>query len=185
MDTPSPATKPVSIAVIGWSTVAASAIIFVVNIVSLASYSVLDLVEVKLDSPLIAQFVPESMKKMIDLYAYSRWWTWYGIVFFAFVFVAGIQFVRLRAWGRKAMEIACWLGIANAFVDTFLSYQIWSMTQETLTTALRAMGGGHSAYVNPLGFFLIILGFLLWIIPSAGLIIYLRRPIIKQFVSLN
>jgi TRAP-type C4-dicarboxylate transport system permease large subunit len=123
------------------------------------------------------------MKNVMDLYSYSRVWTWYAIVFFGFALVAGVQFARLRDWGRKALEIVCWVGIFNALADTTLSYMIWKNMQDTLSMVMRGMGSSQYTFVNPLGFFMIVLGFFLWIIPSVGMIIYLRRPIIRKFAS--
>jgi hypothetical protein len=120
---------------------------------------------------------------MLELYTYSRWWTWYGIAYFAFALVAGVQFVRLRSWGRTALEVACWIGLMNAVIDTFLSYEIWSRAQEAFNVVLHSMGGVHSTYLNPLGFFTIVLGFILWVIPAIGLILYLRKSVIRQIVS--
>jgi len=51
----------------------------------------------------------------------------------------------------------------NALVDTFLSYEIWSRMQEIFSVVLRFDGGVHSSYLNPLGFFTIMLGFFLWL----------------------
>lgn len=156
-----------------------------VDAVSLLSSSMLDALDLNMNMPLISQYVPQSMKMVIDLYRYSTWWTGYGILFFGFVLVAGVQFVRLRAWGRKALEIACWVGLFNAVVDSALSYLIWKNMQDTLSMALRGLGGGQYSYVNPLGLFTIVVGFFLWIIPSVGMIIYLRRPATRQAVSLE
>lgn len=172
-----------SIAIIGWTTVIASAVMILVNALSLLSYTMLDTLD--LNMPLVSQYFPQSMKQVMDLYRYSRWWTGYGILFFGFALVAGVQFLRLRAWGRKALEIACWIGLVNAVVDSALSFLIWKNMQETLSMALRGLGGGQYSYVNSLGFFTIIVGFFLWIIPSAGMIIYLRRPKIVQAASLQ
>ena len=133
-----------------------------------------------LDQGLIAQYVPQSVQKVMDLYSYSKAWTWYGILFFAFVLFAGIQVVRMREQGRKALEIACWIGMVNAFVDTTISYLIWKNMQDVLSMVMRGMGGGQYSFVNPLGLIMIVLGFFLWIIPSALIIVYLRRPLIRQ-----
>jgi hypothetical protein len=185
MDTTGTAPRLPSITVIGWTTVIASAIMIVVNATSLLSYTMLDTLDLNVNVPLVSQYVPQSMKKIVDLYRYSRWWTGYGILYFGFVLIAGVQFLRLRASGRQALEIACWIGLANAVVDSALSYLIWKNMQDTLSMALRGLGGGQTSYINPLGFFTIVVGFFLWIIPSAGMIIYLRRPAIRQAASLD
>lgn len=148
------------------------------------SSSALDKLSASVDTALIGQYVPQSMQTVLSLYTYGRWWTWYGVLFFLFVLVAGVQFVRLKASGRTMLETACWIGFFNASVDTYLSFEIWSSTREALSMALQSMGGGHSTYLDPVAFFLIVLGFFIWIIPAAGLIFYLRRPIVRQTVSL-
>jgi hypothetical protein len=182
MQTTVPPARPLSIPVIGWSTIMASVIMIVVDAISLFSFNTLD--SFNLDASLVSQYVPQGMKKVMDLYSYSRVWTWYGIMFFGFTLVAGVQFVRLRAWGRKALETVCWVGMFNALVDTALSFFIWKNMQDTLSMVMRGAGGSQYSFINPLGFFTIVLGFFLWIIPSVGMVIYLRRPIIRQTVSL-
>ncbi|MBF8296979.1 MAG: hypothetical protein HW389_3524, partial [Bacteroidetes bacterium] len=174
-----------SITIIGWTTVIASVIMIVVNVMSLLTYSMLDSLDMSLNTPLLSQLLPQSMKKVVDLYRYSRWWTAYGIFYFAFVLVAGIQFLRLQAWGRKALEIACWIALLNALVDSALSYMIWENMQETLSMALRSLGGGQYSSINSLGLTTIVVGFFLWIIPSGAMIVYLRRPKIVQAVNLT
>jgi hypothetical protein len=177
-----PVSRPVSIPVIGWSTIMASIIMIAVDAMSLLSFNTLDSFNV--DASVLNQYVPQGMQKVMDLYSYSRAWTMYGILFFAFTFVAGVQFVRLRAWGRKALEIVCWIGLFNALAETAMSYMIWRNMQETLSMVMRGVGGSQYSFINPLGFITIVLGFFLWLIPSVGMIIYLRRPIIRQSVNL-
>jgi len=183
MQTIIPPPRPISIPVIGWSTIIASVIMIAVDAVSLLSFNTLD--SFNLDASMLRQYVPQGVKKVMDLYSYSRVWTWYGILFFGFALFAGIQFVRLKAWGRKALEIVCWVGIFNAFLDTTLSFLIWKNMQDTLSMVMRGAGGSQYSFINPLGFFTIVLGFFLWIIPSIGMVIYLRRPVIRQAVNLQ
>jgi hypothetical protein len=183
LETTVPAPRIPSITIIGWTTVVASAIMILVNAMSLLSSSVLDSMDMSRSMPMLSQYVPQSMQKIISLYRYSRWWTGYGLAYFVFVLIAGLQFLRFRAWGRRALEVSCWIGLFNAFLDSALSYMIWSNMQDTLSMVMRGLGGGQSSYMNPLGFFTIVLGFFLWIIPSAAMIVYLRRPKIREAAS--
>jgi hypothetical protein len=175
--------KPTSVLVIGWSSIIASGIMVLVNLVSLLSFGAYD--TLGLNSPLLTPYLPQATKKVMDLYRYSRMWTVYGIFYFLFVLVAGVQFLRLRAWGRTAMEAACWIGLLNAVVDTLLSYLMWQSMQETLSAVLRGLGGGQYSYLNPLRFFTIVAGFFLWVIPCGLMIVFLRRPKIREAVSLR
>ena len=181
----SPSDRPRSITIIGWSTVLASSIMIVVNVVSLISYSVFNSAGLNLNTPLLSRYIPESMKKVLDLYEYSHWWTWYGVFFFVFVLIAATQFLRLKAWGRTALEVACWIGLFNGFVDTALSYWIWKNVQESISMALQGIGGSQYSSMNSLGLSAIVVGFFLWIIPSIAVIAYLRKPAIRQAASLQ
>jgi hypothetical protein len=185
MDTAGSPPRIPSMTMIGWTTVVASAIMIVIDVMSLVSYSMLDSLDLTGTMPMLSQYVPQSMKKVMDLYSYSRWWTGYGILYFGFVLSAGVQFLRLRAWGRKALELACWVGLFNAVFDSLLSFLLWKNMQEAFSTALQGLGGGQYSYLNPLGLFTIVVGFFLWVIPAAGMIIYLRRPAIRQAASLK
>jgi hypothetical protein len=158
-------------------------IIIAVDIVSLLSFNSLD--SFNIDPSMLSQYIPQGARKVMDLYSYSRVWTCYGIVFFGCTLVAGYQFVRLRAWGRKALEILCWVGVLNALIDTALSFLMWKNMQDTLSMVMRGAGGSQYSFVNPLGLFAIILSLFLWIIPSIGMVIYLRRPAIRQAASLK
>ena len=179
-----PPPQPPSIRVIGWSTIFASGIMIIVNIFGLFTYANFDSMKLDLEGGLLSQIVPQSMKRVMDLYSYNRWWTWYGIFYFLFVLFAAFQFAKLRAWGRSALEAACWIGLLNAVIDCTLSYLIWKNTQEALAMALRGVGGGQYGYLNPLGLAAIVVGLFLWIIPSAGMILYLRSTKIRLAVSL-
>jgi hypothetical protein len=185
METTNSTPKLPSITIIGWSTIVASALMIVINLVSLLSSTMFDDLGAGFNSPLLSQYVPQSMNKVMDLYRYSRWLTWFEICFFAFALVAAFQFLQLRAWGRDALEIVCWIGLLNAFLESGLSYLIWKNMQESLSMVLRGVGGSQYSSLNPIGFATIIVGFFLWVIPSVGMIVYLRRPIIRQVVSLR
>ncbi len=175
--------RPTSVAVIGWASVLASGIMTLVNIGSLVSYGLYETIDLNL--PMVSQYVPQGLNNVLEMYRYSRLWTVYGIFYFLFVLVAGIQFLRLRAWGRTALEIACWIGLFNAVVDTWLSYAIWQNMQEVWTAVMRGLGGGRYPYLNPLGFITIIAGFFMWVIPCAGMIFFLRTKRIKESVNLQ
>jgi len=51
--------------------------------------------------------------------------------------------------------------------------------------AMRGLGGGQYSSIDLLGLSTIVIGFFLWIVPSAAMIVYLRRPKIIQAVSLR
>ena len=162
---------PRSISIIGWSTILFSIIIILTEFFSLLSNPMGQL------NVLFSMFpqAQNGMKSVTDLFQFNRVWSVYTIFYFSVVLAGAIQFVRLQAIGRTILEIACWVGIANACVDSLLSYILWKNMQAALSTVMGTMGMSLG-YINPLGMTTIIIGFFLWIIPSIGMILYLRSP---------
>jgi hypothetical protein len=122
------------------------------------------------------------ISSMNDLFLYNRIWTVYSIMYFVFVFVGAIYFVRFRAIGRTMLEIACWIGLVNACMDSLLSYAFLRQMNAVMSAVTSSMGVGLGS-LNPLGIVTIIAGFFLWIIPSFGMIMYLRRPKLKELLK--
>jgi hypothetical protein len=122
------------------------------------------------------------MESLTELFQYNLLWSIYTILYFFVVLTGAIQFVRLHAIGRKILEIACWVGMVNACVDSLLSYILWKNMQAALSNVMGTIGTSLG-YINPLGTITIILGFFLWIIPSIGMILYLRSSKIKAIMK--
>jgi hypothetical protein len=80
------------------------------------------------------------------------------------------------------LEIACWVGIVNACIDTCISYMLMKQMQKAVSAVIGTMGVSLGN-LNPLGIAAIILGFFLWIIPTIVLIVYLRKPELKAFMK--
>jgi len=162
---------PRSISVIGWSTILFSIIIILTEFFSLLSNPMEQLNAVFITFPQARN----GMESLTDLFQYNLLWSIYTILYFFVVLVGAILFVRFHVIGRTILEIACWVGIVNACVDSLLSYILLKKMQATLSSAM----GMSSGYINPLGTITIILSFLLWIIPSIGMILYLQNTKIK------
>ncbi|MBI3585789.1 MAG: hypothetical protein HY088_01505 [Ignavibacteriales bacterium] len=180
MAEPQPKTPP-SIPIIGWTTLIASVLLAFLNIISLFTYNVMD--QMGLSLPALSQHLSDSMKGIMELYRYQRIWTMYNTGYLIVVAIAAIQFLRLRASGRAMLEIACWVGLFNAFVDTAISYYIWKGMQSLISAVFSGIGGGQYSSLNSIGYYSIVIGFFLWIIPCIGMIIYLRRPIVRGAVN--
>jgi len=169
---------PRSISVIGWSAVLISITMIFTEFISLLSNPIEQL------NVLIGTFpqVRNSMESMTQMIQYNRIWSIYTILYFTFIFVGAIQFIRCHSIGRTILEVACWFGMMNACINCFLSYIIWNNMQSTLSPVMQTIGMSLG-YINPLGMITIILGFFLWIIPSIGMILYLRSPKIKAIMK--
>jgi hypothetical protein len=59
---------------------------------------------------------------------------------------------------------------------------LWKNMQTAIFAVTRNMGLGLGS-LNPLGMFTIVAGFFLWIIPSIGMIVYLRSPKLRALMK--
>jgi hypothetical protein len=120
---------------------------------------------------------------MTDMFEYNRIWSIYSIFYFLATLIGGIQFIRFQESGRRILEIACWVGMLNACVDTTASYMFWKEMETAMSAIVGGMGAALSQ-MNPIGLGAIIVGFFIWVIPSIGIIIYVRKPSLRaQMVS--
>jgi hypothetical protein len=169
-----------SIRIIGWSTALCSMVIILSEFSSLLTNPMEQL-------SVVFQMFPQaknSMDTMADTFLYNRIWSVYTILYFWFVLYGSIQFIQFHSIGRKILEIACWIGLANACIDSLLSYILWKQLQSILSSATGSMGMGMSlGNLNPLGMITIIFSFFLWVIPTIGMMVYLRKPALKALMK--
>jgi hypothetical protein len=164
--------------IIGWSTALFSIIIILSDFSNLLSNPMEQL-------QMVFDMLPQTRSgtnAFADMFQYNRIWSVYSIVYFSFVLFGSIQFIRFQAIGRMVFEIACWIGIVNACIDTCMSYMLMKQMQKTLSVVIGTMGVSLGN-LNPLGIAAIILGFFLWIIPTIVLIVYLRKPELKALMK--
>ena len=169
---------PRSTSVIGWSIILLSTIIILTEFFSLLS----DPME---QFNVLFSTFPQArngLESVTELFQYNRLWSIYTILYFFVVLTGAIQFVRFHAIGRTILEIACWVGMVHACIESLLSYILWNNMQTALSSVMGTMGMSLG-YLNPLGMFTIILSFFLWIIPTIGMMVYLRRPALKILMN--
>jgi len=164
--------------IIGWSTALFSIIIILSDFSNLLSNPMEQF-------QMVFDMLPQARSgtnAIADMFQYNRIWSAYSILYFSFVLFGSIQFIRFQAIGRMLLEIACWVGIVNACIDTCISYMLMKQMKKSLSAVIGTMGV-NLGNLNPLGMAAIILGFFLWIIPTIVLIVYLRKPELKAFMK--
>ena len=164
--------------IIGWSTALFSVVIILSDVTNLLTNPMEQV-------NMVFEMFPQAKggtDAITEMFQYSRIWSVYSILYFLYVFVGSIQFIRFKAIGRTILEIACWVGIMNACIDSLISYMLWKQMKAMLSTVTGLMGMGLEN-LNPLGMATIIFGFFLWIIPTIGMIVYLRKPALKALMK--
>jgi len=169
-----------SVTIIGWSTLAVSVLVICVDLFSLVLSASNDQLVALLNS--FPQFKNGTTDAMSALFQYNRIWTLYTILYFAVTLAGAVLFVQYRSLGRKILESVCWVGLLNAVIDSVAGYVFWT-EMETMISGLAGGIGMPLRQLNPLGLGTIVLGFLLWVIPSVGMIAYLRRPSLKALMK--
>ena len=167
-----------SVPLVGWSTLLCSVVLMLLGISDLttdpmAQFNVLFNMfpQTKVGTDVLA-----------EMFRYNRIWSLYSILYFACVFGGSIQFIRWRAIGRTILEIACWVGLVNGCIDSFISYLLWQRLHAALSSVMGLMGMGLGN-LYPLGIGTVIFGFLLWMIPAIGFLVYLRQPALKTLMK--
>ena len=171
---------PRAVLIVGWTSACTSILMIVMNIFSLISSSAME--EMLLSPNLLGTHVPPSLHAALEVYQYGRYWLLYGILFFSFVLIAALQFLRLKAWGRRTLETLCWIGLLNAFADSAFSYYSWIVTRNAMGDVMGHSGSGLSG-MDQIGILAIALGFVLWVVPCLGLLVFLRRSSVRQAVG--
>ncbi len=169
-----------SVKIIGWSTIILSIIVICSNLFGMMMAVSYDQLGAVLNA--VPQLRTGSLDTMADLVEYNKVWTVYSIVYFAAVLGGAILFTQYRESGRKILEIACWVGILNACIDSVMSYIFWDRTQQMMSQLAGGLGVSL-AQLNPLGIGAIVLGFFLWVVPCFGMIFYLRRPALRALMK--
>ncbi len=168
-----------SIPIIGWSTLIFSAIMILQQLAGLFDGSLQNQIYLLIKSYPQGHTALESMESLME---YNRFWTVYMILYFSTVLFGAVKFIGYHEIGRRILEFACWAGFANACAETILSYLLWKSLQSALSLAMRGSGIGIGN-LGQLGLAIIILGFILWVIPSIGLIVYFRNKNLKQLMK--
>jgi hypothetical protein len=167
-----------SVRIIGWSSILFSVIIILSEVSNIFTNPMEQL-------NIVFNMIPQaksSMDIMTDMFQYSHIWSVYMILYFSFVFVGSTLFIRFQATGRMILEIACWVGMMNACIDSFLSFVLWKNMHAALSSVTGTMGM-NLGDLYPISIITIILGFFSWIIPTIGMIVYLRKPALKALMK--
>jgi hypothetical protein len=163
----------------GWATLIASALLVLSQLMNLVIAGSVDQVAGLLSG--YSNLKSASLGPLMDMFTYNRIWSVYSIAYFSCTFVGAIQFLRFREIGRKILEIACWIGFFNACVDTAASYVFWTRMQSAMGTMAGGLGV-TMAQISGYGAGAILAGFFLWVVPSIGIVVYLRRNSLKALM---
>jgi hypothetical protein len=167
-----------SVRLVGWASALVSMIMILWEISNIASNPMDQIL-------MIEKMFPQTTggtNDFVEMFQYDRLWSIYSLVYFLLVLTGSIEFLRFKVIGRVILEIACWVGMLNACIDTLRSYYLWKQMQAVLSSVSALLGSSAGAFF-PLGTATIVLGFLLWTVPTGGMLVYLRKPALRALMK--
>ncbi|MGB2867040.1 MAG: hypothetical protein WBD36_01195 [Bacteroidota bacterium] len=179
---PPAGTRPVSVRIVGIPLLVVAFVSIILNVSNLVLPNELEsgLKMLHQISRMPDSTMEESLYGLITL---SRILAGVEILYFLVAAIGAVGFLQLREWGRKILEIGCWVGLGFGAGETVLSYTIWREMQLSLAGLLKSLGAGQYTLATPLGMAAILLGLLLWVVPTVGIGVYLRRPNVRALMT--
>ena len=164
-------TRPKVVSVIGWIWLVLSILLVIKGLVNLISVSV-----ARALAPGLFRMAQSDVARVPA----ARWALEHGVAIFAtqavfwiFVGIAAVSFLRLRPWAHRAIEAVCWLGLLYALGFLVFWYVLWrASAADPTVTPERALG----SLIGGIGLTLLL---------ATGLIVMLRflkrRQVLEAF----
>jgi hypothetical protein len=171
-----PEKKSASIAVIAWSY-----ILLALFVILVSGLSIFGSQYVNEQMETMPHEILESLPGMLFIMQHSGSLLILQTICAIFMLIVGIEFLRLRAWARTAIEILSWLCIVFAVMIVLFFITTWI----NIVSQMMAFEGndGSSSALNVLGIGVGIILMVLFVIPLLIIIRALRGKAIRDAVS--
>jgi hypothetical protein len=168
--------KTASIAVIAWSY-----ILLALFVILFSGLSVFGSTYVNQQMETMPDEILESIPGVLFIMQHSGSLLILQTICAIFMLIAGIEFLRLRAWARTAVEILSWLCIVFAVMIVLFFIMTWL----NISSQMMAFedNDGTSSALNVLGIGVGIVLMVLFVIPLLMMIRALRGKAIRDAVS--
>jgi hypothetical protein len=168
--------KPSSVAVIAWSY-----ILLALFVILVSGLSVFGSQYVNQQIETMPNEILESFPGMGFIMQHSGFLLILQTICAIFMLVAGIEFLRLRAWARTAVEILTWLCIVFAVIIVLFFIMTWlNITSQMMTFEDNS---GTSSALTVLGIGVGMVLMVLFVIPLLMIIRTLRGKAVRDAVS--
>jgi len=156
---------PVSVTVIGWLAIIVAVLLLLAGGRGLFAYSALN-------PPPIDPYSTEQPVTAAALFLKHGLQPVLQLSFSIFLLVAAPQFLQLRRWARNALEVACWLGMVGILADQVVELVGWI-----------SRGSDQAGSYYTVGVVSAILTLVIWLVPVAVVVYFLRGKVIRKAVS--
>lgn len=171
------AKRPTSVTVIGWIFIVTAILIIFSGVMGFMAFSFIEQMKQE-GMPQIPEGMPMPFKAMSVIFKYFGILALLQIVFAVFVLIAGVQFLRLKAWARTALEIVSWLSLF--YIIGFGIF--WVASWISMTPGLSSVKGAPPAMFKIIGAGMGIMVMAVFAILISVIIKFLRGAEIKKTV---
>jgi len=172
-----PRDRPLAVTIIGWIFLVIATLLIVLGVFVLLSYHVFFSSKFNQALPL-AEDAPRWAKLGVVYLRYSLV-SWHAATLLSvFVLVAAVQFLKLRAWARTALEVVSWLCIAGTLGSWIFLLPVWARIASEPAGA-PAKGAPAFPAFNILGVATSMAYMLLSLVPAAVMIYFLRSKTVR------
>lgn len=172
-----PPRRPAGVSVVAWIWIVSGLFIIVGGVMGIGALS--DLPELMPDNAHRTR-MPAAVAVMLGLSHYLIWLTLIQLAVAVLAIVAGVYFLRLRAWARGVLELLTWLSLVMVISLGFFWLPMWMMTSEQF---LPRDGSIDVEKVKMIGLVLGGVFMVVSAIPLAMMIKTLRSPAVKHALS--
>jgi hypothetical protein len=170
-----PEKKTASIAVIAWSYILLALFVILVSGLSICGSQYINQQIETMPNEIL-----ESLPGMGFVMQYSGPLLILQTIVALFMLIAGIEFLRLRAWARTAVEILSWLCIVFAVVIALFFIMTWT---NIVSQMMAFEENGTSSTLNILGIGVGIILMVIFVIPLLMIVRALRGKAVRDAVS--
>ena len=161
-------------AIIGWIFFAAAILMMLSSIMAFLAFASMS------SMGRGAHSIPEDAPKVFAfIFRYFGIFAAIQLLLAIFILIASIEFLKLRAWARTALEVVSWLGLI--YVISFGIFWVFNWVSMTAgTPASGQSGSGPPPVFRMLGMAMGIFVTLFWAAPPVVLIIFLRSAAVRN-----
>jgi hypothetical protein len=172
--------RPTSVTIIGWIFIGVAGLIILSGAMGFMTFTFMKQTEEKNYLPM-PEGLPGHFKVMWGIFRYFDTLAILQILFALFIIITCIQFLKLRAWARAALEGISWLGLV--FVAGFGIFWIISWISATSGIAVAESTAGPPSIFGLIGIVMGVTIMAIWAVPLVVIIKFLRGIHIREAVT--
>jgi hypothetical protein len=183
----------VSVTVIGWIFIAVAALGILSGLMTLLMYASMKQIEgfefppsrEDMLGPATSEMPPVLVAVFGAVPVFFRYFDAmiiFQILFAIFTLIAGIQFLKLQAWARAALEFISWWGLVGLICFYAFWLAVW-ISVGRMMSAIPMAEGGPPPFFLVFGGIAATLTLLFWAIPHIVVIKFLRGRTIREATS--